>query len=262
MDRLAALRSEREACLRFCRQLTPGQWQAASAAPGWRIQDVVAHMGGIAHEFFTPRMAKLIRARSIERYNDQTVERRASRPSADVLTEYATWTGRLGKLLAAANKTPLGKVPFKLAEMGWYPMGVLASAVVFDTHTHLRHDMAAALDLEPPPTDAIRMAAILEWMFAVLERHERDGLSWSWLDRPVGLTLTGPGGGTWRIEPLGGGRLRARPGDTTGVATHITGKADDVPKWATGREPWEKSSLEITGDHGYATRFLGSLRII
>ena len=77
MDRLAAMRSEREACLRFCRQLSPEQWQAPSAAEGWRIQDVVAHMGGIAHEFFTPYMAKVIRARSIERYNDQTVERRA-----------------------------------------------------------------------------------------------------------------------------------------------------------------------------------------
>ena len=259
MDRLAAMRSEREACLRFCRQLTPEQWQAPSAAEGWRIQDVVAHMGGIAHEFFTPTMAKVIRARSIERHNDQTVERRAAKGPDEILSEYETWTGRLGRLLAVANKTPLGKAPFKLAEMGWYPMGVLASAVVFDTHTHLRHDMAAALEAEPPPTDANRMASLLEWMFAVMERHRREETSW--LDRPVGLTLTGPGGGTWRIAPLEGGRLQARAGDATGVATHITGSSEDVPRWVTGREPWQKSSLEITGDHDYATRFLDTLRL-
>lgn len=162
MDRLAAMRSEREACLRFCRQLTPEQWQAPSAAEGWRIQDVVPHMGGIAHEFFTPYMAKVIRARSIERYNDQTVERRAARGPDEILAEYEA----------------------------------------------------------------------------------------------------GPGGGTWQIEPLDGGRLHARAGDTTGVATHITGGSEDVPRWATGREPWQKPSLDITGDHGYATRFLDTLRVI
>jgi uncharacterized protein (TIGR03083 family) len=260
MDRLAAMRSEREACLAFCRQLTPEQWQAPSAAEGWRIQDVVAHLGGIAHEFFTPYMAKVIRARSIERFNDQTVERRSGRTAAEILAEYETWTGRLGKLLAAANRTPLGKAPFKLAEMGWYPMGVLASAVVFDTHTHLRHDMAAALELEAPPTDAIRMAAILEWMFAVLERSRRPEMGW--LDRPVALTLTGPGGGTWRIEPQESGRLTARPGSSAGAVAHITGSAEDVPRWSTGREPWEKCSFDITGDQNYAARFLGSMRII
>jgi uncharacterized protein (TIGR03083 family) len=260
MDRLAAMRSEREACLRFCRQLTPEHWQAPSAAERWRVQDVVAHMGGIAHEFFTPYMAKVIRARSIERYNDQTVERRASRTPAEILAEYETWTGRLGKLLAVANRTPLGKTPFKLAEMGWYPMGVLASAVVFDTHTHLRHDMAAALDAESPPTDALRMAAVLEWMFAVLERDPRREMRW--LDRPVALTLTGPGGNTWRIEHLEDGRLRARPGGSAGAVAHITGSSEDVPRWGTGREPWEKCPFEISGDHDYASRFLGSMRIV
>lgn len=146
MDRLAAMRSEREACLRFCRQPTPEQWQAPTGAEGRRIQDVVAHMGGIAHEFFTPHMAKVIRARSIERYNDQTVERRATRGPDEILSEYGTWTGRLGRLLAVANHTPLGEAPFN--------------------------------------------------------------------------------------------------------------------RWATGREPWQKSSLDITGGHGYATRFLDTLRII
>jgi hypothetical protein len=120
--------------------------------------------------------------------------------------------------------------------------------------------MAAALDAESPPTDALRMAAVLEWMFAVLERDPRREMRW--LDRPVALTLTGPGGNTWRIEHLEDGRLRARPGGSAGAVAHITGSSEDVPRWGTGREPWEKCPFEISGDHDYASRFLGSMRIV
>jgi uncharacterized protein (TIGR03083 family) len=259
VDRLAAVRSERQTVLEFCRRLTPEQWQADSAAPGWRVQDVVAHMGGIAHEFFTPYMAKVISAKSIERFNDTTVERRASRTGAEVLAEYERWTGRLGKLLGAANKTPLGKVPFKLAEMGWYPMGTLASAVVFDTHTHLRHDIAPALDLPRPPTDETRMAAAMEWMFAVLAQSPHASLGW--LDRPVALTLEGLGGGTWRVANEGD-RLRVDQGDPNGAVARITGRSEEFPVWGTRRGPWQKHDLEITGDQDYATRFLDSVRIV
>jgi hypothetical protein len=151
-------------------------------------------------------------------------------------------------------------VPFKLAEMGWYPMGTLASAVVFDTHTHLRHDIAPALDLERPPTDETRMAAAMEWMFAVLQQSPHTSLGW--LDRPVAVTMEGLGGGTWRVEKGEGGRLRARPGDPTGAVAQIIGQSEDFPVWGSRREPWQKFTVEITGDHDYATRFLDSVKIV
>jgi hypothetical protein len=100
MNRLAALQAERDACIGFCRQLTLDQWRTDSAAAGWRVQDVVAHMGGIAHELFSTLMFKMVTARSIERFNDQTVERRKGRAPADVLGEYERWSRRLGRLLA------------------------------------------------------------------------------------------------------------------------------------------------------------------
>jgi hypothetical protein len=49
-----------------------------------------------------------------------------------------------------------------LAELGCYPLGLMiGGAPAFDHHTHLCHDMAAALGRPVPPTDADRMRAVL-----------------------------------------------------------------------------------------------------
>ena len=42
---VAALRSERTEMLDFTRSLTDDEWRAPSAAAGWRIADVVGHIG-------------------------------------------------------------------------------------------------------------------------------------------------------------------------------------------------------------------------
>jgi hypothetical protein len=53
-----------------------------------------------------------------------------------------------------------------------YPIGLMISgALVFDHHTHLRHDMAPALGRPVPATDADRMRAVLTWMTAVLSNQ-------------------------------------------------------------------------------------------
>ena len=62
----------------------------------------------------------------------------------------------------------------RLAELGRFRVGQLLYAIVFDTHTHLRHDIAPALGRTVPATDAGRMAVVLEWMMAVLS-NERAG---------------------------------------------------------------------------------------
>jgi hypothetical protein len=55
--------------------------------------------------------------------------------------------------------TPLRRVPIPLAELGRYPMQLLlAGAMVFDWHTHLRHDVAPALHRSAPASDDSRVA--------------------------------------------------------------------------------------------------------
>lgn len=256
----AALRAERAELLALCRGLGPAEWRAPSGAPGWQVRDVVAHLGATCRDAFGPRLAGLITGGDIERANDEAVRRRRHRTPAELLEEYATWSGRFAAVFGPVGRSPLGAARLRLAELGWYPMRLLCSVMVFDHHLHLRHDIAPAVGAEPPPTDAERMSAVLEWMMTGLQKMNRDAMGFA--DRPLALTLRGPGGGSWRIDPAGGGRLRVRPGGAAGGAASITGSAEDFPVWATGRRPWREHDLAVTGDEAYAARFLDAINIV
>lgn len=260
IDRVGALRREREDVLAFCRLLEDDEWKVPSGCPGWSVQDVVAHMTATVHGVFTPWLVKLMRSKDVERTNDADVEVRRGRTPAELLAEYETWSGRLPRLMQVGQLPGLGSVPFPLAELGRYPMALMASAFIFDHHTHLRHDLAPALGRPSPPTDEGRMAAGLEWMLALLPQTSREGLSF--MDRPVLLTLEGLGGGTWGVVPKGGGKIRVEPGPAVGAVAHITGLAEEVPVWATKRQPWRDHDLKLEGDEAYATRFLDAVKIV
>lgn len=82
------------------------------------------------------------------------------------------------------------------------------------------------------------------------------------MEQPIGLTLTGPGGGTWRLEQAKRGRLRVVPGAASDTAAQISGAAIDFPSWATTRTSWRDNGLTITGDEAYATRFLEQTNLV
>jgi hypothetical protein len=146
LDRAAAMRREHAEIVRFCRQLGDEEWRAPSAAPGWRVQDVVAHLGGSCHAIFTPTSLKLLSSKDIERTNDVLVARRRDWEPARVLAEFERWGRRLGTLTSVLSRTPVARVPAPLGELGRFPAAVLlSSAFLFDQHTHLRHDIAPAL---------------------------------------------------------------------------------------------------------------------
>lgn len=175
-----------------------------------------------------------------------------------MLAEYEQWSGRLATLCAVVARTPAARIPMPLAELGLFPVGlVVPGAFVFDTHTHLRHDMAPALGLPIPGTDPGRMAVTLEWMFAVLRNQLR--LSpLPWLDRPIVITLDGPGGGSWRI---GAGGVVA-PGPDGGAAAQVTGSALEFPEWGTTRVSWRERDVKITGDEEHGARFLDAMHVL
>lgn len=70
------------------------------------------------------------------------------------MAEYTRATRRATTLLDLIRRTPAARLRIPLAELGRYPLGLLiGGALVFDHHTHLRHDMAPALGRPtPPPT--------------------------------------------------------------------------------------------------------------
>lgn len=258
-NRTIALRAERLEVVRFCSDLSPEEWSAPSNATGWRVQDVVAHLGSGCHSLFTPSAVSMLFSKDIERTNDTMVAARRSWEPKLVLDEYARWSARVARLSSVASSTPLARIRLPLAELGSFPLDLLlGAAMVFDQHTHLRFDIAPAIGRAAPPTDANRMAVVLEWMLAVLSNQLRH-TPLDWMDRPVSLTLTGPGGGGWSIAADG----TITPGlseDAPGA--EIVASAEQFPEWATRRAPWQDRSIAIGGNREYGERFLDAVNVV
>jgi hypothetical protein len=257
IDRPAALRAERAAMLSFCGFLDEAEWCTASAAVGWRIQDVVAHLGGACHALFTPAALSLLRSSDIERSNDAMVDARRSWPQDKVFAEFERWSARAIGLSLITAALPVGRVRLPLAELGRFPAALLlGSALVFDLHTHLRFDMAPALGREAPPSDANRMAVVIEWMLAVLGNQLASATP-EWMDRPLSLRLHGQGGDTWTIDRRG-----VANGASPAAVAVIDAAAERFPCWGTRRSPWRDHDIVISGDAAYGARFLDGINVV
>ncbi len=257
LDRRGAFKAERAQVLAFCEGLSPAQWTTDSCAEGWRIQDVVAHMGAGVHAMFGPAASKLLLGKDIEKLNDDMVAIRRDRSPGDVLGEYRRWTGVFANVMPPLAATPLGGVGLPLSELGKFPLRLFLSALVFDTYTHLRHDMAPALGREVGAADANRLAVAFEWMMAVLGNQLRAARP-GWLDRPLTISLTGPGGGLWRVDTSGA----VEPTNLVSGAAVITGLATQFPEWGTKRAGWRDREVHITGDADYGALFLDTMNIV
>ncbi len=258
LDRIGALRQERAALLALCRDLDDAEWRTPSAAEGWRVQDVVAHLASGFHGVFTPTVLTMMRSKDIERTNDVLVDERRGWAPAHTLAEYERWSGRVISVATAICRTPLAALHVPLGELGRFPFRLLlAGAFVFDHHTHLRHDIVPALSRPMPTTDANRMAVVLEWMLAVLSNQLRAARP-PWLTQPVGITLDGPGGGSWLVHP--DGSVTAGPVDA--AVAQIAGTALAFPQWGTRRADWRECDVRISGDSEYGSRFLDELNVV
>ncbi|MEW6471210.1 MAG: maleylpyruvate isomerase family mycothiol-dependent enzyme [Actinomycetota bacterium] len=261
LDRIAAVRKERDDVVAFCRSLSPEEWSKPSQCEGWSVQDVVSHMAAIAHGVFTPWMLKFMTAKNLERNNDADVEIRRSRAPEQVLAEYEKWSSRMVKLLALGQRPPLSKAPFKVGELGVYPMALVASASVFDTHVHLHYDLAPAVGRTLPPPGPGTVAVINEWVLAGIPKMCKAALSF--MDLPVTITLDGPAGGSWGLLPGTDGKPgRIQPAPVAGSAAQITANPDEFALWATRRRPWRDHDVKIDGDETYATRILDAIRVV
>jgi uncharacterized protein (TIGR03083 family) len=251
IDRRAAFRAQRADVLNFCASLGPADWRMDSRAEGWSITDVVAHMGAGCHAMFSPAVFTIMRAEAVEQVNDQLVDARRDRTPSQVLGEYRRWSRVFGTSIRAMTGTPLARVQIPLGDLGRFPIRLLPSAVVFDHHTHLTHDIAPALGRQTPAVDANRMAAVLEWMMAVLS-NQLAAAKPAGFDLPLSITLSGPGGGSWSVT--------AAPGESE--MSRITAVAAEFPEWATQRADWRDRDVRIDGDLDYAAAFLDWMNII
>jgi uncharacterized protein (TIGR03083 family) len=260
LNRVQALRTQRQLVLDYCAGLTDDDWSAPSQAAGWRVRDVIAHIGGTCRGLFSRHAITLVLSNDTERTNEELLAPRRAWPTDRVLDEFAQWSKAFTVVASVAEKPLVGSAPLRVGSLGGYPVRKLASMLVFDWHTHLTYDVAPAINRPAPPIDDNRLAATLEWMLTGLEQMNRNQMRW--LDKSLTLRLTGPAGGTWRIDPAGHGRLRVTESTDTITAATITGVSADFPAWATKRIAWRTAGLTTTGNTVYAEKFLDALHII
>lgn len=213
--------------------------------------------GAGCRAIFTVGALEILRSNDIEKLNDVLVEQRRQFAPAQVLAEYERWSLRLIRLARIVDASPLSRIRVPLAELGRFPANLLVgSAMVFDHYTHLRHDLAPALGLAPPPSDANAVAVVLEWMLAVLGNQLRVARH-SWLTAPIRVNLAGAGGGSWTVLP--DATITAQ---SVASAAEITASAAEFPEWATRRVEWRKRDVTVSGDTEYAATFLDAVNVV
>lgn len=254
------LRAEREAILEIARSLDDDEWLAPSDCAGWTVRDVLAHMGSILHGVIDPAYMADVSA-GTEPAMEPLVAERREWPIEKVVEEYETYSEQVANLAEMAQQPPMSETMVPMGDLGTHPMSMLASTFTFDAYCHLRNDILrphGPIDRPEPPRDETRLRPTVEWMLAGLPWMSERELAF--VDRPITLTLTGPGGGMWTIGPGGDeGRVLVADGADGGVAT-VTSTDHDFVIWATNRRPW-RDYVKVEGDAAYATRFLDAVRI-
>jgi hypothetical protein len=160
------------------------------------------------------------------------------------------------------QEEPLASTPLPIAELGTYEMHQLADAYAFDLYCHLRVDVLGPrgpIERDLPAADDARLTPAVGWMLAGLPQMQGD--VFAFVDRPLTLRLTGPGGGSWTISGSGEGHVEVEPGENPDSAAVITSTAHDFVVWGTKRADW-RDLVTLDGDRELAERFLDTLNIV
>lgn len=239
------------------------QWELPSACAGWRIIDVVAHLGALAYEAVFPPEPDPTWPKNRERYHDLRVDQRRSWSRAQVIDEWHRYAPQQLELLEAGQEAPQATQPVTVPGLGTYPRHLLANTTAFNVLCHLRFDMLAPDGPLPftvgEPTDDL-VAPAVEFMLAGLPQMQGPELD-ATVSEPVVLDLTAPGATTATVLPADGPNRRLSVVPGSHGATRIRSSAIDFIAWATTRKPW-RGYCEITGDASVATPFLDCLNII
>ena len=265
MSQLAVdgFRAEREAILTVARDMSPEEWLLPSACAGWTIRDVMGHMACTLHGVIDPAFLPDTTSGTEDAMEPSVAERRTW-PIEAVIDEYETYSGQAADVFASVQDAPLSETMLAMGELGTHPMSILPSTFLFDGYTHLRNDILTpngSIDRPQPPRDEMRLRPTIEWMIAGLPWMCADALA-GVVDRPLVLTLDGPGGGTWTIAPGGDeGRVTVSENASTDAAATVRGTDHDFVIWGTRRAPW-RDFVKVEGDDAYAARVLDAIKII
>jgi uncharacterized protein (TIGR03083 family) len=241
--------------------LTDDEWSLPSGCNGWTVKDLVAHMSSNFKEVVepSPPPPEPINLPA-ERLMDLLVEPRQPWSNSEVRDEYLAFCDGAVAVLTALQDEPLASTVIPLADLGSYPMNQLADAFAFDHYCHLRVDLlqpTGPIARDLPEVDDALVAPAVGWMLTGLPQMQ-PGLEKSLLGS-IRLTLTGAGGGSWRIARDGDGIVVLADADPTDVT--VTSAAHDFVLWGTKRTPWREACV-VEGDSVVAETFFDALNIV
>jgi uncharacterized protein (TIGR03083 family) len=257
---VAALRADREEVLVLAASLSPDEWAAPSDCEGWRVQDVVAHLANTFRAVVDPGALAPGVPGDLEATQSAQAEAHRSWSYEEVLADYAQISEAGLATLATFQGPPPLDALIPIEDAGMYPLHLVANALAFDHFCHLRNDILqprGPVSRPAPPADELRVGATLEWLLAGLPQMST-GLA-DVVTRPVGLELTGPGGGRWAIAPGADGLVHVQAG--AAPETLARSAATDFIVWGTGRQPWREMPVELVGDGEYAAAVLDAIRL-
>lgn len=254
-----AFEAEREEVLKVAKSLSADEWEMPSDCEGWRIQDVIVHMADVCRAVVDPGALPPGVPGRTEASMDARVDARREWDAAKVLAEYEDMSGKavgaLQGLQSLDNVIPLD-------DLGSYPMHMIANAFAFDHYCHLRNDIlkpGGPIERDVPASNDTNVGASIEWLIAGLPQMAPDAMRKA-VTSPIGLKLTGDGGGAWTITPAqGDGLVGVQEG--IDAETVITSPATEFIVWGTKRRPWQDRQTTREGDAAYAADVMEAIRL-
>jgi len=164
LNRVQALRTQRQRVLDYCAGFTDDDWTAPSQAAGWRVRDVIAHLGGTCRGLFNQRAITLVFSDDTEQTNEDLLAPRRGWPTDRVLDEFAHWSRAFIAAASVAVQPLIGSAPLRVGSLGRYPVRKLRQCW-YSTGTPTSPTMSSRQSIGPPtPIDENSLAATLEWM--------------------------------------------------------------------------------------------------
>jgi hypothetical protein len=232
------------------------------------VQDVLAHITSNQKEFVDPTPAEPtpaepVPAMTAEQAMEALVAPRKDWTPDELLAEYDRYADGWFAALDALQQEPMASTMSPLADLGTYPLHKVANAFAFDHYCHLRIDLLQptgplAIDLGEPTDAEIRPG--IEWMLDGVPQMQPVELP-PVVTRPLGIRLTGPGGGEWTLHPAGDDGMLSVTDGIGEVAATVTSSAHDFVRWGTQRCDW-RTCATVDGDETYAATVLDTLNIV
>jgi uncharacterized protein (TIGR03083 family) len=248
------------------RALDAAEWAADSACAGWRVQDVVAHMGATMKLMVDPDpmppLPEGVEPPGAEQAAEAMVSPRKQWTPEEVLAEFEHYRDGFLAFLAAVQEEPAASAVNDLGDLGSHPTHIFSDMFCFDHYCHVVFDICAPdgpVTRTPPAPDHDVLGPAVEWMLAGLPAMCRDQLT---VTAPLVLELTGAGGGSWLIGPPDSdGLVSVAPGSSGEAAASVHSTAHDFVSWGTKRSDW-RSACRIEGDAEYAATVLDAINVI